>query len=321
MREDNLIRIDTRIQMDELVIPTNEEEFNNNFNNYLEEELRPKSKINSFKIINNSAITCHKFNEQNDFSLQNHLTENQKLSFFEGKDPAIKLNRLKMVFLIQFLLIIDTLIEGNDKFPSLFGIRKCTPLFWTVFFSFGLFCLWYTYNCYKIVREEDNLINRNSISSETSEFRICSKKAESKMYKIMIFCFIAGLMSGMLGVGGGIVMAPLMLELGLHPKTTASTSNFLLIMTSSFGTVMFILSQQLIFTFAIFIAVPCTLASYVGSGYILDYITKTNKNSFLVYCLLYVMIFSLIILPINGISRAMYDMASGENIFGFNTYC
>lgn len=67
-------------------------------------------------------------------------------------------------------------------------------------------------------------------------------------------CALAGMMGGMLGIGGGIVMAPLMLELGVNPQTTSSTSNFILIINSSTGFILFVLSVNLInfFIFDIF---------------------------------------------------------------------
>jgi uncharacterized membrane protein YfcA len=77
-------------------------------------------------------------------------------------------------------------------------------------------------------------------------FKITSQEGSQQINQIMIICFIGGIISGMLGVGGGIVMAPLMLELGVEPKVTTSTSNFLLIFTSSAGTFLYFLSVIII---------------------------------------------------------------------------
>ncbi len=178
----------------------------------------------------------------------------------------------------------------------------------------------YTKYSYSRVKD-DQKIRNSSASIKSSNFKITSDEAEEKMNKILIICFLAGIISGMLGVGGGILMAPLMLELGMHPKSAASTSNFLLIITSSAGTILFLMSGQLLISFAVMFAIPCSLASWLGSQYITNYVTRTNKNSLLVFCLFYVMLFSLIILPINGIKRAIYDMKNGEDIFGIRSYC
>lgn len=74
------------------------------------------------------------------------------------------------------------------------------------------------------------------------EFDIGTPETEKKIWKILLICFIAGIISGMLGVGGGIVMAPLMLELGVNPQTTTTSSNFILIINSSSSFVLFILA-------------------------------------------------------------------------------
>ncbi len=70
-----------------------------------------------------------------------------------------------------------------------------------------------------------------------------------------------------------------------------------------------------------FFAIPCSICSLIGSSYITKIVTRTGKNSILVYCLFYVMMISLVILPINGIRHAVYDMKSGINIFQFKSYC
>ncbi len=77
----------------------------------------------------------------------------------------------------------------------------------------------------------------------------------------------------------------------------------------------------MIYDYALFYAIPCMLASIAGSNIINNIIAKTGKNSILVFCLFYVMIVSLIILPINGIRHAVYDIQSGINIFEIKSYC
>lgn len=67
--------------------------------------------------------------------------------------------------------------------------------------------------------------------------------------------------------------------------------------------------------------VICALASLFGTAYINAYIKRTNRNSILVYSLFYLMIICIIVLPISGISRAVYDLKAGNGVFGFKSYC
>ena len=110
--------------------------------------------------------------------------------------------------------------------------------YWFIFAVFVVFCIFYAKYCYTMIR------NQNKQPGQ-GDFNLSSAEGDKIINKIIFVCFLGGVMSGMLGVGGGIIMAPLMLELGLDPKTTASTSNFLLIFTSSASVFLFLLSVRI----------------------------------------------------------------------------
>ena len=42
--------------------------------------------------------------------------------------------------------------------------------------------------------------------------------------KVVLTCFLAGLLGGTIGVAGGVILAPLFLGLGLHPTVVAATN-------------------------------------------------------------------------------------------------
>jgi uncharacterized membrane protein YfcA len=111
--------------------------------------------------------------------------------------------------------------------------------YWFIFAVFVVFCIFYAKYCYSVIRNQINQPGQG-------DFNLSSAEGDKIINKIIFVCFLGGVMSGMLGVGGGIIMAPLMLELGLDPKTTASTSNFLLIFTSSASVFLFLLSVRII---------------------------------------------------------------------------
>jgi uncharacterized membrane protein YfcA len=246
-----------------------------------------------------------------------------RLAYFEPnmkeESNAINFTRIKVVLLLELLMISDVLIEGNEKIPSFFGINKCSPMYWLVFLLFAGVCIFLAKYMFNQIKLEDQLIGRRS--NESEEFRIGSNENEDKINKILMICTLAGVIAGMLGVGGGIIMVPLMLELGIDPRVASTTSNFLLLFTSSAATCLFILSGQLIYDYAIVFGIICAICSFAGSKYITKIIVRTKKNSIIVFCLFGIMIISLIILPINGIKHAVYDMQQGTDIFAFNNFC
>jgi uncharacterized membrane protein YagU involved in acid resistance len=243
---------------------------------------------------------------------------NDKDIMFNPDSIPIRWDRIKILLLLMAILVVDQLIEGNSKLPSMLGIRRCSPIYWFCFCAFAIFLVVYAKTIYNKIRKEEE---QRVFLGNSEEFRIGSDKTAKRIDIILLFCFLGGIMSGMLGVGGGIVMTPLMLELGVLPKIASSTANFLLVFTSSAGSFLFIISKQLIWDYAIFYAILCSAASVIGSIYISAYIKRTNRTSVLIYTLFYLMILSLIILPINGIKHAYYDIKSGFNLFEFRSFC
>lgn len=48
-----------------------------------------------------------------------------------------------------------------------------------------------------------------------------------------LYCAGAGVAAGLLGIGGGMVKGPLMLEMGILPQVQSTTAAFMIIFTSS----------------------------------------------------------------------------------------
>ncbi len=167
-------------------------------------------------------------------------------ALFEDRYP-IKLDIIKSLFLLEFILIVDQLIEGNVKFGSIVGIKKysyflyrCSVIYWIIFFSFGVFCVYVAkYFIQRIKKEAEANLNRI-----TESFRISRQETEI-INDIMFKCFYGGMVAGMLGIGGAVILTPLMLQLRVDPIVATSTSNFLLILTSSTASILFMLGVKL----------------------------------------------------------------------------
>ena len=44
------------------------------------------------------------------------------------------------------------------------------------------------------------------------------KNLEKNLTTIMLYCFLGGIIAGMVGIGGGMITNPLMIGMGLDPK-------------------------------------------------------------------------------------------------------
>ena len=56
------------------------------------------------------------------------------------------------------------------------------------------------------------------------------------------FTFLAGIVAGLIGIGGGMVLGPLMLVMGIHPRVSTATTATMIVLTSSSAAIIFVSS-------------------------------------------------------------------------------
>ena len=61
----------------------------------------------------------------------------------------------------------------------------------------------------------------------------------SHIWTYMAWAFGAGLGSGLLGIGGGMILGPLLLQLGVLPQISAPITHFMVLFTSSATAIQF----------------------------------------------------------------------------------
>ncbi len=77
--------------------------------------------------------------------------------------------------------------------------------------------------------------------------------------------FIVGILSGLLGIGGGLLHVPLMSFIGIPIHVAAATSHFIVVITSFFGVLAFIGLHTIDFDYAIFVGVGTILGAVFGA--------------------------------------------------------
>jgi len=89
---------------------------------------------------------------------------------------------------------------------------------------------------------------------------------------------IAGITAGFLGVGGGMVAGPLMLELGILPQVVAVTSSYFILFTSSSTTSQFIFIGRLQWRFALWYGAVGFCGAILGQLFLAWLLKKYKKQ-------------------------------------------
>lgn len=108
-------------------------------------------------------------------------------------------------------------------------------MFWIIFLVPIFICYKFSIDNFQLLESEFNYEKTLHIKTK-KEILILNKITIRKK------CFFAGIIAGMLGIGGGMVITPYLLELGYELKEAQSTSNLLLIFSSSISFIFYLFS-------------------------------------------------------------------------------
>ncbi|KAI3869333.1 hypothetical protein MKW98_025058 [Papaver atlanticum] len=131
-----------------------------------------------------------------------------------------------------------------------------------------------------------------------------------KIYQLSFFALvgvIAGTLGGLLGLGGGFIMGPLFLELGIPPQVSTATATFAMFPSSSMSVVEYYLLKRF----------PAPYAALVGQHVVGRIIAILGKASIIIFILVFTMIISTILL---GIAN-MAGKIEHKEYMGFEKLC
>ena len=80
----------------------------------------------------------------------------------------------------------------------------------------------------------------------------------------LVYIIAGGMSAGLLGIGGGMIVNPLLLEFNIHPQAAAATSTLMVLFSSSSAALSFGFGHQLNLHFALIFGLCCMGASLVG---------------------------------------------------------
>ncbi|KAL8440589.1 hypothetical protein Emag_007875 [Eimeria magna] len=109
-----------------------------------------------------------------------------------------------------------------------------------------------------------------------------------------LLSMLAGVLAGAIGIGGGLVKGPLLLEIGLSPLAAVSTANFMIFFTSSANTLQYAILGRLELADSICFFLTAFAAGAVGITCVFQFLKATHRQSYLTFLLSFVTAVSLL---------------------------
>merc|ERR1719504_4384 len=132
--------------------------------------------------------------------------------------------------------------------------------------------------------------------------------------KYSALAFLAGFLGGFLGIGGGLVMGPVLLELGLLPEVSQATTALFVLLSSSLGTAQFVLLGKEMPYFVLWYSFWVALSTVIGQ-LCTDWIVRVYKmTSVIVFAVSAVVAVSAVMMVWVGSNDVLENWASGRGM-------
>ncbi|KAJ6978845.1 sulfite exporter TauE/SafE family protein 5-like [Populus alba x Populus x berolinensis] len=135
-----------------------------------------------------------------------------------------------------------------------------------------------------------------------------------------VMALLAGMLGGVFGIGGGMLISPLLLQVGIAPEITAATCSFMVFFSSSMSALQYLLLGMEHVDTAIILSVICFVASLLGLLVVQRAIVKYGRASMIVFSVSTVMALSTVLMTSFGALNVWRDYNSGRNM-GFKLPC
>ncbi|TDH68857.1 hypothetical protein CCR75_005266 [Bremia lactucae] len=218
------------------------------------------------------------------------------------------------------VVLVQSMLRGGHGASSLIGISCNSAAYWilTLLPLLILFAitLW-TGHQLRLLNRLKVLCNYPFIEGDVHWIR----------RRILLFptlCSMAGVCAGLLGIGGGMVKGPIMLEMGILPPVQSATANFMILFTASSTTLQFAINGQfpgeIQYDYIAWFALMGSIGGLCGQKVVACLVKKYKRESIMVYLLAATIGMSAVAMGIISMKSTIRDFARGVHL-GFSDIC
>ncbi|KAI3450365.1 hypothetical protein Pfo_007030 [Paulownia fortunei] len=232
----------------------------------------------------------------------------------ESKIMGIPWMKLGMLVIIWFSFSAVYLLRGYSYGQGIIQVKACGTVYWIISsIQIPLAIIFTTWIHYCRKRVKSNASTQQGNGGEKT-----SQSSGKLMLPLM--ALLAGALGGVFGVGGGMLISPLLLQMGTEPEVTAATCSFMVFFSSTMSAVQYLLLGMENISGALTYSLICFVASVVGLTLVQRAIMKHGRASLIVFSVGTVMALSTVLITTFGAVDVWMDYTSGKSM-GFKQAC
>ena len=127
----------------------------------------------------------------------------------------------------------------------------------------------------------------------------------------------AGSIASLVGVGGGMVVGPLFLQLKMLPEESSATSGFMMVFTAISGTIQYIANGSVRWDFLLWFFVTGAVGGLLGELVVKEQLAKLGRPSIIILLLASI----ILVATITAVASSIVNIANGNSteLFHFDT--
>ncbi|KAI4310471.1 hypothetical protein MLD38_035448 [Melastoma candidum] len=222
----------------------------------------------------------------------------------------IRWKRLLILFVVWAAFLLLQVIKNYSA--------VCSVWYWMLFgLQFPVAMVVFGHEAVKLYQE-----HKKRICTGNTEY-ICEATIQWTAAHIT-FCALCGILGGcvggLLGSGGGFILGPLLLEIGVIPQVASATATFVMMYSSSLSVVEFYLLKRFPIPFALYMMSVSVLAGFWGQFLVRKLVTILKRASVIVFILSGVIFASAVTMGVIGIEKSI-TMIENHEFMGFLNFC
>jgi len=235
-------------------------------------------------------------------------------SMLREEYSAVPKTKMTMVVVLLLTSMALAILKGSKKVDSILGLKYCSGGYWAMFGVGLISCLIFAFINRRIIRKVMRLKKLYHVEKEEGDFTI----TDESIKKLSRSSVVAGILAGLLGMGGGTVMGPVLLSMDASIENVVATSGFFVVQTSFMTLFQSALYGDTPFMELMFFLGISFIGAYGISFVIKMLINRYKRPSIALFILLFINAIGLVAMPTFEIWKSYYDM--GE-MLEFNPLC
>ncbi|XP_010936218.1 sulfite exporter TauE/SafE family protein 4 [Elaeis guineensis] len=152
---------------------------------------------------------------------------------------------------------------------------------------------------------------------------VCEASIEFSGWQLLLCAFcglLGGTVGGLLGSGGGFILGPLLLEIGVIPQVASATATFVMMFSSSLSVVEFYFLKRFPIPYALYLIAVSVMAGFWGQFFVRKLVKILKRASIIIFILSSVIFASALTMGVVGADKSI-SMIKQHEYMGFLNFC